>query len=97
MVDEADLDQALTPDKLPAALPEPLRRWLGRLPSSVEEDRLAIRVEVSKADFESLDVAALTRMTEEMKKAAPDDEDALERYWQQQKKAAEEREKSRKP
>ena len=87
---------ALAPDKLPTYLPPSLRNWLGRLPSDVEGERLVIRVTLSKAGFDNLDVAALTRLTEEMKKSdRPDDE--LEKYWQQQQKAAEERKKAKGP
>ena len=96
--DAARARGALAPDRLPAALPAPLRNWLGRLPSAVEENRLEIRVDVSKADFDKLDVAAVTRMTEEMKRSQEDaDQDELEKYWQEQKKAAEERKKTKGP
>jgi len=83
---------ALTPDRLPAVLPQPLRKWLGGLPRSVEGNRLAIRVEVTPEQFASLDIDALKKMAEQMKSEEP-----LERYWRQQKRAAEEREKSKAP
>ena len=94
--DAARARSALAPDRLPSSLPSSLRNWLGRLPSNVERERLEIRVKLSKADFDNLDVAALTRLTEEMKASdRPDDE--LEKYWQQQQKAAEERKKAKGP
>ena len=94
--DAARARGALAPDRLPTSLPPSLRNWLGRLPSNVDGERLEIRVKLSKADFDNLDVAALTTLTEEMKKSdRPDDE--LEKYWQQQKKAAEERKKAKGP
>jgi hypothetical protein len=84
---------ALTPKALPAALPESVRAWVGRLPSSVADDRLEIRVDVKTADLGKLDVSALSRSLEEPKS---DDDDPLKKYWQQRKKAADEKKKKKK-
>jgi hypothetical protein len=81
--DAARARGALAPDRLPDILAESLRDRVGRLPSAVEGDRLVIRVEVSKADFDSLDLVSLALLSEDMKVDSRST-GGLEDYIQQQ-------------
>ena len=53
----------------PATVPEPIGDFIASLPASVAGSRLHIDVRLTKADFASIDVAALQEMTREMRGA----------------------------